>query len=143
MSPTLKIHLETIADPQGTEKGPLSKMQETHQLLCSGATHSRLTLGSGCSVTFLLSLLVTNHELFTICFYYVKVINSIRQYSGLPSRLSRSPDRTPPPQKIHLLISQGRLLLQYSVALAFPRRKYALCPVSNLCFLVLSSTRPI
>ena len=141
MSPTLKIHLETIADPQGTEKGPLSKIQQTHQLLCSGATHSRLTLGSGCSVTFLLSLPVTNHELFTIWFYYVKVINSTRQYSALPSRLPRSPNGTPP--KIHLLISQGRLLLHYSVTLAFSRRKYALCPVSNLCFLVLSSTRPI
>ena len=44
MSPILNVQLETIANPQETEKGPLSKVQQTHQLLCSDATHPRLAL---------------------------------------------------------------------------------------------------
>ncbi|KAF8853752.1 hypothetical protein BDZ45DRAFT_677408 [Acephala macrosclerotiorum] len=46
--------------------------------LCSGVTHPRLTLCSGCSVTFLLSLLVTNHDLLTIRLCRAKVVNSTR-----------------------------------------------------------------
>jgi hypothetical protein len=72
---------------------------------------------------FLLSLLVTNHYLLTIRFCHVKVVNSIRVYSGGQSRLPRSPNRTPP--KIYPLISLGHFFL-YGVALALFQREYCL-----------------
>jgi hypothetical protein len=59
-----------------------------------------LTLYSGCSVTFLLFFLVTNHSLLIIWFYCVKVVNSTRLCSGGLSWLLGDPNRTPP-QKIH------------------------------------------
>ena len=51
-----------------------------------------LTLCSGCSVTFLLSLSVTHPNLLTIRFYRAKVVNSTRPCSGVPTRLLRSPN---------------------------------------------------
>jgi hypothetical protein len=54
-----------------------------------------LTLYSGCSVTFLLSLLVTNHNLLIIRFCRVKVVNPTQLYSGGPSRLLVNPNGTP------------------------------------------------
>ena len=50
---------------------------------------------SGCSVTFLLSPLVTNHSLLTIRFCRIKVINPTRVYFRVQSRLPGSPNRTP------------------------------------------------
>lgn len=55
-----------------------------------------LTLGlgksgdcSGCSVTLLLFLLLTNHDLLPMPLYRAKVDNSTRRYLGEPSRLSK------------------------------------------------------
>jgi hypothetical protein len=66
--------------------------------LYSGATHPRLTLYSGYLVTFLLSLLSTNHNLLTIQLHRWKVVNFTRVSLVGLSRLPGNPNRTPHPQ---------------------------------------------
>jgi len=68
---------------------------------------TRLTFYSGCSVTFLLSLLVTNHSLLIIRFCSTKVVNSTRLCSGGPNRLPRNLNRIFP--KIYCLSKIERL----------------------------------
>jgi hypothetical protein len=62
----------------------------------SGATYRRLTLCSGCSVTFLLSLLVVNYNLLTIRFCRKKVVNSTRLYLEGPNQLLGNLYNPPP-----------------------------------------------
>jgi hypothetical protein len=66
---------------------------------------TRLTFYSGCSVTFLLSLLVTNHSLLIIRFCRAKTVNSTRVYAETKSAPRAS--KQDPPIKI-FSISQGR-----------------------------------
>jgi hypothetical protein len=74
---------------------------------------------------------VTNHDLFTIRFYYTKAVNSTRLCSGGPSRLPGSPNRIP--QKIHPSISQGRFFSQHGVALALSKENVPSRLLPNLC----------
>jgi hypothetical protein len=64
------------------------------------AIYFRPILDLGYSVTFLLFFSATNHKLLIIRLCCARVINSIRVYSGIPSRLLGNPNRTPP-QKIY------------------------------------------
>jgi len=63
-----------------------------------GRCHPRLTLCSSCSVTFLLSLLITNYT----C--RAKVVNSTRLCSGGLSRLPMNLNKTQPPLPKNILL---------------------------------------
>jgi hypothetical protein len=67
-----------VSDDISSHSLPTRLASDAALPLCSGATHPRLTLYSGCSVTFLLFLLGTNHSLLIIRFCRVKVVNSTR-----------------------------------------------------------------
>jgi hypothetical protein len=60
--PGMKITM--VISDDNSANSPLTRLLASP--LYSGATHPRLTLDTSCSVTFLLSLLVTNHDLLTI-----------------------------------------------------------------------------
>ena len=93
-----------------------------------------LTHCSGCSVTFLLSLPLTNHNLLTIRLYRAKVVNSTRLYTEGPSRLPRCPNRILP--KISPSVSQGRFFLQHRVALASLKENVLPRLLHSFCLLV-------
>lgn len=61
------------------------------------------SLYSGCLITFLLSLPVANYNLFTIRYYYIKIVNYTPLYPGGQTRLSGNSNRIPP--KIYHSIS--------------------------------------
>jgi hypothetical protein len=78
---------------------------------------------SGCSVTFLLSLLVDNHNLVIIRLCRTKVVNFIRLYSRGLGQLPGSPSRPPKNTSLVILqISQGGLLWQHGNYNRFARR---------------------
>jgi hypothetical protein len=63
------------------------------------STQALLNLASpSCSVTFLLSFPLTNHDLLAIRFYRAKIVNSTRLCSGGQSRIPGNSKGTPPPQ---------------------------------------------
>jgi hypothetical protein len=64
-------------------------------LVTIAAMLPRLTFYSNYSVTFLLSLPVTNHNLLDICFRLAKIYQSTRLCLRGPSRLLGSPNRIP------------------------------------------------
>jgi hypothetical protein len=95
-------------------------------------------LDLGCLVTFLLSVLVTNHDLLSFRLYCAKVVNSTRLYSGGLSRLPGNPNRNPPPPEKNLKADSF-----HNMAWPWPVPR-TMCPrnsLLNLCSFVTSSIR--
>jgi hypothetical protein len=63
--------------------------------LCSGATHIRTTFYLGCSVTFLLSLPLTNHALLTVISAVRKLttLHDCRRAKSTPKEPKRDPSK--------------------------------------------------